>query len=108
MTEPTEADFAAYDAAVDRALAYWGSRDNHDSGPSPSDCERDELAQAIAEARAQGRREAIEEWAARLEGRQVLREHAGMSAVENMNFLIETTASEMRESIADVPTGANP
>jgi hypothetical protein len=62
MTEPTEADFAAYDAARERAhAAYWIYRMDHSSGPTPEEFYRREFAQAIAEARAQGETK-MREW----------------------------------------------
>ena len=55
MTEPTEADFAVYDAARERANKAWSDPSNDPRHYQTLDeFERREFAQAIAEARAQG------------------------------------------------------
>jgi hypothetical protein len=58
MTEPTEADFAAYDAADARSWAAYCAQDRTSSDfRTIGEFDRREFSQAIAEARAQGRRE---------------------------------------------------
>jgi hypothetical protein len=54
MTEPTEADFAAYDAADARARTAYFAQDRTSSDFQPiGEFDRREFTQAIAEARAQ-------------------------------------------------------